>query len=73
MRAHGAGRILDAVDAPARVRVVLEIERNGGTIRGLVVVRDEPATCFFGWLELLNALERARTSSDRSVEPELEP
>jgi hypothetical protein len=59
------------------VRVTLDIEPAGKTIRGELAVEDGPASAFFGWLELIARLEREtaeirRGSShdDRRQEPE---
>jgi hypothetical protein len=41
------------------VRVVIEIERCQRTVRGEIAVAEAPAIPFFGWLELLEALEQA--------------
>jgi hypothetical protein len=41
------------------VRVVVELERTGSTISGEVAVAGAPAAAFFGWLELIDRLERA--------------
>jgi hypothetical protein len=42
-----------------RVRALVEIERNHRTISGQVTINEAPATEFYGWLELIDALERA--------------
>lgn len=41
------------------VQVVVELERTGSTISGHVAVAGAPPTEFFGWLELIDRLERA--------------
>ena len=41
------------------VRVLLEIEREEGTISGRLAVEGASASAFFGWLELISQLERA--------------
>jgi hypothetical protein len=55
------------------VQVVVELERTGSTISGQMAVAGAPATGFFGWLELIDHLERAvprrsdkRHAGDRS-------
>jgi hypothetical protein len=41
------------------VQVLIEIAPTEGTIRGEISVEGTPATDFFGWLELIDRLERA--------------
>jgi hypothetical protein len=41
------------------VRVVLEIRRTRRTISGSLAVDGAPANGFYGWLELIDELERA--------------
>jgi hypothetical protein len=41
------------------VQVVVELERTGSTISGHVAVAGAPPRGFFGWLELIDRLERA--------------
>jgi hypothetical protein len=45
------------------VQVVVELERTGSTITGHVTVAGAPPTEFFGWLELIDRLERAAPRS----------
>ena len=40
------------------VRVVLDITRTPSTICGQLAVDGVSASCFYGWLELIDALER---------------
>lgn len=47
------------MSVPEPVHVVLDIERTEDTISGHVAAEDAPASGFFGWLELLDRLERA--------------
>jgi hypothetical protein len=42
-----------------QVRALVEIEQNHRTISGQLTINDAPATEFYGWLELIDALERA--------------
>jgi hypothetical protein len=57
------------------VQVVVELGRTGSTISGRVAVADAPATGFFGWLELIDRLERAvprgsdEPTADRRPDP----
>jgi hypothetical protein len=41
------------------VEVVLAIERTAGTISGQLAIGEEEPVGFFGWLELIDRLERA--------------
>lgn len=52
------------------VRVVLELERQASTISGTVAVDGAPKRGFFGWLELIDKLERAAA---RAPDPTLKP
>lgn len=54
--------------------MLIEIEREAGTISGQLAVEGAPARDFFGWLELIDRLERATdhrgaksTGRDRAV------
>jgi hypothetical protein len=51
--------MLTSVSAQQRARAVVEIERDERTISGHVAINDAEPTGFFGWLELIDALERA--------------
>jgi hypothetical protein len=59
MRACVARAMLTAVREPQRVRVVIEIEEGERTISGRLAVGKAPGVAFFGWLELIDALEQA--------------
>jgi hypothetical protein len=41
------------------VRVLVEIHKTGKTVTGQVAVEGASASDFFGWLELIDRLERA--------------
>ena len=41
------------------VRVVVEIERTTRTVQGQIAVGDAASRGFYGWLELLDGLDRA--------------
>ena len=45
---------------PEPVRVVLELEYDERTISGRIAVNDSPCPDFYGWLELIDRLERAK-------------
>jgi hypothetical protein len=55
--------------------VVLDIERDEGTISGELAVEGTPSKAFFGWLELIDWLERAaeRSPDSRAVSTETDP
>ena len=45
---------------PEPVRVVLELEHDERTISGRIAIDDKPGREFYGWLELIDRLERAK-------------
>jgi len=45
------------------VLVLLDLETDGGVIRGSLSTPDRGRREFFGWLELASELEAARTST----------
>jgi hypothetical protein len=47
------------------VQVVLRIHQTENTISGQVVVEGAVASDFYGWLELIDHLERASARSDK--------
>jgi hypothetical protein len=57
------------------VQVAIEIEPGEGTIRGRFAVDGVPGERFFGWLELLDLLDRASDGCqpDSVPEPSVEP
>jgi hypothetical protein len=54
-----SGDTVASVAVPQSIRVVLEIEGNMQTISGRLSVVGGTATPFYGWLELIDKLERA--------------
>jgi hypothetical protein len=46
------------VQVQVQVQVQLEIRWAAGTIRGRLAVEGDRPSDFYGWLELINALER---------------
>jgi hypothetical protein len=50
------------VDKPEPVRVELVLEHDEHTISGRIAVNDKPGPDFYGWLELIDRLERATDS-----------
>jgi hypothetical protein len=63
MRGGGRGGDARAVGTAERIRAVIEIERAERTISGQLTINDAPARGFFGWLELIDLLERASSPS----------
>jgi hypothetical protein len=57
------------------VRVLVEIQHTGKTVTGQVAVEGASASGFFGWLELIDRLERAAGGGlpDSSPEQRAEP
>ena len=47
------------VSSKHRIRALLEIERNDRTISGELTIDDTPPMEFYGWLELMDALDGA--------------
>lgn len=54
---------------PDPVRVTVEIESTVETISGKVSVDGAPASAFYGWLELIDKLERAASGRIAGVAP----
>lgn len=52
------------VRADDLVRVVVEIEHTGNTITGRIAVEGCPADRFYGWLELIDRLDRAASPTE---------
>jgi hypothetical protein len=70
MRARRA--TVGAVAAPKPTRVVLELEDNGKTISGRLTPEGAPAIDFYGWLELIDKLERAAVGRAEPTEEEVQ-
>lgn len=58
-RVTGSGRLV-RMHGSHNVRVILDLDADGETIRGSISKADEGSRPFFGWLELAGALEAAR-------------
>ena len=54
------------------VRVLLEIRHTGKTVSGQVAVEGSSPSDFFGWLELIDRLERASAGADQAPPEEPE-
>lgn len=72
MRPRRPGATLSSMSTPQRVRAQVEIERTERTITGQLAIDGAPATDFFGWLELIDALERATSQLAVRAEPNKE-
>jgi hypothetical protein len=55
------------VSASTRVRIAVELERSGTTIRGRLAVENTAEVEFFGWLELIDGLQRAVQQLEHGV------
>lgn len=55
------------------VRVLVEIRHTGQTISGQVAVEGASPSDFFGWLELIDRLERAAERGPSLMQPCEEP
>lgn len=51
--------ILRAMSDRLSTRVIVDIERGASTVSGQITVCDGRPNDFFGWLELIDGLERA--------------
>jgi hypothetical protein len=62
------------VERGALVEVIVQIGHSDGTVKGQVTAPGAPGTEFFGWLELMDRLERAvdrqEAVNSQSREPE---
>ena len=47
---------------PRMVRAQLELSPAEDTVRGRLAVEGAPASDFYGWIELINVLEKAMSS-----------
>jgi hypothetical protein len=54
------------MDVTRPVQVMVEIKPTGGTVRGRISVDGAPPSGFFGWLELIDRLERAAATRAKS-------
>jgi hypothetical protein len=58
------------MSTPETVRVTVEIARSSDTITGQIAVEGASATSFFGWLDLIDRLERAAGLRGSEQSPE---
>jgi hypothetical protein len=59
MRArHGPGTVA-GMSTSRGMRVIVDIERTATTVSGQIAVSDGTPVAFFGWLDLIDRLERA--------------
>lgn len=57
--------ILALMSVPEPVRVVVEIQHTTDTVEGRIAVGDGSSSHFYGWLELIDRLERAAVGPPR--------
>jgi hypothetical protein len=57
------------MNVPERVRVVLEIERTDRAISGQLVPDGAGAIDFYGWLELIDGIERLAQGAPEAPVP----
>ena len=62
-------REAQGVAASQPVRVMVEIDNGAETISGLIAVEGAPAGTFYGWLELIDRLERATSPRGAETDP----
>ena len=61
------------VAASQPVRVMVEIDSGAETISGLISVEGAPAGTFYGWLELIDRLDRAASPHTAETDPAPRP
>jgi hypothetical protein len=59
MQIAGDWLSLLAMSSGSRMRVIVDIERGATTVNGQITVDGADPSDFFGWLELIDGLERA--------------
>jgi len=52
---------------------MVEIDNGAETISGLIAVEGAPAGTFYGWLELIDRLERAASARGAETDPAPRP
>jgi hypothetical protein len=52
----------------SRIRVIVELDPLGGTVRGVVATAPSGGVAFTGWLELLQTLERLLGEAEPGAE-----
>jgi hypothetical protein len=60
----------EAREAPAAMRIVLELSSEDGTVSGTLTTSHESRS-FWGWLELMSALELAAGARPRAETSEV--
>lgn len=61
--------MLRAMEGHGPVRVLVSLEQAAGTIRGAIAVEGAPPSEFFGWLDLIDRLERAADPPANQTRP----
>jgi hypothetical protein len=59
MQAHVVPGTLVAMSTSKPLQVVVDLEQTDETVKGHITVAGAPTTAFFGWLELIDRLDRA--------------
>jgi hypothetical protein len=59
MRGQAPPATLVCMSPGEPLQVVVDIERTDATVMGQITVAGTAATAFFGWLELIDRLDRA--------------
>jgi hypothetical protein len=59
MCVHAGPVTVAAMSPDSSVKVVIDLERCGQTIGGDITVAGQGTAAFFGWLELIDRVERA--------------
>jgi hypothetical protein len=72
MRGSPPTEMLAAVSVQQPVRVLVEVQPTGGTILGRVPVGDSALTRFYGWLELIDEIDRATAPQSGATDAKAE-
>jgi hypothetical protein len=59
MRTHAVTGTLPAMSTGEPLQVVVDLEQTDETVKGHITVEGTATTAFFGWLELIDRLDRA--------------
>jgi len=63
MHGPSVGSKLPTVGAARPIHVVMEMEETGSTVSGRIAIDGAPSRDFFGWLDLMDRLGTATTTS----------
>ncbi len=64
--------MLAAVSVQQPVRVLVEVQQTDGTIHGQVAVGGSTSTRFYGWLELIDEIDRATAPQSGATDSKAE-